>query len=180
MGITGINLIPDMLKSTADVLTVLASMITPALLLSACGTFILSTSNRLGRVIDRVRNLSVMMDDIMQEDRKVELLDERRKVIFDMIEGQSRRAKLLVRAMVVFYVAAGAFIATSVAIGIVSLYGRFAWVPLALGIGGAVLLFFGSMVLIYEARLAVASLTLETTFLDKLVDFHYRQKLTGV
>jgi hypothetical protein len=177
-----IDLIPDaLMKSPSAALTVLASMITPALLLSACGTFILSTSNRLGRVIDRVRNLSVMMEDIMQEDRQVELLDERRKVIFAMIDRQSGRAKLLVRSLVIFYVAAGAFIATSVAIGIISLYDpKFAWVPLALGIAGAILLFIGSMVLIYEARLAVGSLRLETTFLDKLVEFHYRQRLTGV
>jgi hypothetical protein len=177
-----IDLIPDaLLKSPSAALTVLASMITPALLLSACGTFILSTSNRLGRVIDRVRNLTVMMEDIMQEDRKVELLDERRRVIFAMIDRQSSRAKLLVRTLVIFYVAAGAFIATSVAIGLISLYDpKFAWVPLVLGISGAILLFVGSMVLIYEARLAVVSLRLETTFLDKLVDFHYRQRLTGV
>jgi hypothetical protein len=177
-----IDLIPDaLMKSPSAALTVLTSMITPALLLSACGTFILSTSHRLGRVIDRVRNLTVMMEDIMQEDRKVELLDERRRVIFNMIDRQSARAKLLVRALVIFYVAAGAFIATSVAIGIISLYDpRFAWVPLILGISGAILLFIGSMVLIYEARQAVLSLQLETTFLDKLVDFHYRQRLTGV
>jgi hypothetical protein len=177
-----IDLIPDQLmKSPSAALTVLTSMITPALLLSACGTFILSTSHRLGRVIDRVRNLSIMMEDIMQEDRKVELLDERRRVIFNMIDRQSGRAKLLVRTLVIFYVAAGAFIATSVSIGIISLYGpRLAWVPLALGISGAILLFVGSMVLIYEARQAVLSLQLETTFLDKLVDFHYRQRLTGV
>jgi hypothetical protein len=149
--------------------------------LSACGTFILSTSNRLGRVIDRVRNLSVMMEDIMQEDRKVELLDERRKVIFNMIDRQSARAKLLVRVLVIFYIAAGSFIATSVAIGIISLYHpKLAWVPLVLGISGAILLFIGSMVLIYEARQAVVSLRLETTFLDKLVNFHYRERLTGV
>ena len=74
-----IDFLPDALvKSPSAALTVLASMITPALLLSACGTFVLSTSNRLGRVIDRVRALSDMMEDIMQEDRRIELLDERR------------------------------------------------------------------------------------------------------
>lgn len=33
-------------------------MITPALLISACGTLVLSTSNRLSRVVDRVRVLT--------------------------------------------------------------------------------------------------------------------------
>jgi hypothetical protein len=176
-----INLIPDaLMKSSSAALTVLTSMITPALLLSACGTFILSTSNRLGRVIDRIRSLADMMDDIMQKDRRIELLDERRNVIFAMIDRQASRAKLLARSLVIFYSAAGAFIATSVAIGIISLYDpKFAWIPLMLGISGAVLLFIGSMVLIYEARLAVGSLQLETTFLEKLVDFHNRRRVTG-
>ncbi|MBL0332872.1 MAG: DUF2721 domain-containing protein [Chlorobi bacterium] len=37
-------------------LGILTSMLTPAILISACGTLILSTSSRLGRVVDRVRN----------------------------------------------------------------------------------------------------------------------------
>src|SRR5207247_1461785 len=39
-------------------LAVLTAMITPAVLISASGTMILSTSTRLGRVVDRVRSLS--------------------------------------------------------------------------------------------------------------------------
>jgi hypothetical protein len=176
-----IDLIPEaLMRSSSAALTVLTSMITPALLLSACGTFILSTSNRLGRVIDRVRSLTDMMEDIMHEDRQIELLDERRSAIFGMIDRQTARAKLLARSLVIFYVAAGAFIATSVAIGIISLYDpKFDWIPLVLGISGAILLFIGSMVLIFEARLAVASLQFETTFLGKLVDFHNRQRVTS-
>lgn len=37
---------------------VLGAMITPAVLISACGTLVLSTSNRLSRVVDRVRVLA--------------------------------------------------------------------------------------------------------------------------
>jgi uncharacterized protein DUF2721 len=33
---------------------ILSAMITPALLISAAGTLILSTSNRLGRVVERI------------------------------------------------------------------------------------------------------------------------------
>ena len=38
--------------------SVLGAMITPAVLISACGALILSTSVRLGRVVDRVRALA--------------------------------------------------------------------------------------------------------------------------
>lgn len=176
-----IDLIPEMLlKSPSAALTVLASMITPALLLSACGTFILSTSQRLGRVIDRIRNLSDMMEQIMKEDTQLDLLEDRRAAIFTMIDHQSRRARCLANALRVFYVAAGAFVACSVAIGVVSIYNpRDAWIPLMFGILGAVLLFIGSLVMIWEARLAVSSLRAETDFLGRLVDHHYRQRVAG-
>ena len=37
---------------------VLSAMITPAVLISAAGTLVLSTSNRLSRVVDRIRVLA--------------------------------------------------------------------------------------------------------------------------
>ena len=37
---------------------VLGAMITPAVLISACGTLVMSTSNRLSRVVERARSLS--------------------------------------------------------------------------------------------------------------------------
>src|SRR6267143_3339012 len=43
---------------------VLTAMITPAVLISACGSMILSTSHRLGRVVDRVRGLSDKLDEL--------------------------------------------------------------------------------------------------------------------
>ena len=37
---------------------ILGAMITPAVLISACGVLVLSTSNRVGRTVDRVRSLA--------------------------------------------------------------------------------------------------------------------------
>jgi hypothetical protein len=59
---------------------VLTAMITPAVLISACGSMILSTSSRLGRVVDRVRSLSDKLDELAgdgSDDSK-----ERQGVIF--------------------------------------------------------------------------------------------------
>jgi hypothetical protein len=39
-------------------LSVLTAMITPAVLISACSALLLSTSLRLGRTVDRVRDLA--------------------------------------------------------------------------------------------------------------------------
>jgi len=48
----------------ASAVAVLTAMITPAVLISACGSMILSTSHRLGRVVDRVRALSDKLDEL--------------------------------------------------------------------------------------------------------------------
>ncbi len=48
-------------------LGVLTSMITPAVLISACAGLILSTSVRLGRVVDRVRSLSEKFEELTQK-----------------------------------------------------------------------------------------------------------------
>ena len=45
------------METLSSALAVLTAMITPAVLISACGALILSTSTRLGRVVDRVRML---------------------------------------------------------------------------------------------------------------------------
>ena len=173
-----VDFLPENLaKSPSAALAVLTSMITPALLLSACGAFILSTSNRLGRVIDRTRRLSETMEDIMRDEYHVELLEERRDLIFTLIDRQSRRASYLARTLVIFYSAAAAFVATSVAIGFVSLYGpRQAWVALITGIAGACLMFVGSVLLILEARLTMSTLGAEIGFLKRLVDHHYGRR----
>ena len=47
----------------SSALAVLSAMITPAILISACGMLVLSTSNRLGRVVDRVRDLADKFED---------------------------------------------------------------------------------------------------------------------
>src|SRR5438046_249213 len=92
-------------------------MITPALLISATGTFILSTSNRLGRVVDRVRVISEKMDDLMHPGGVLEMIDERKAMFIEQLGRLSKRADILQRSLTMFYLASGAFVASSVAIG---------------------------------------------------------------
>jgi hypothetical protein len=80
------------------------------------------------------------------------------------------RARTLQRSLTVFYTAAGIFVSASVAIGITAaLPGEsYAWVPVLLGLVGASFLFYGSVLLIIEARLALASLSAEMDFIWRL------------
>ncbi|MGH9626953.1 MAG: DUF2721 domain-containing protein [Bryobacteraceae bacterium] len=163
-----------LVRSLSAAVAILTSMITPALLISACGTFILSTSNRLGRVVDRVRVLSDNMENLMGAGTETQMLDERRSIIFKQMDQLSNRATLLARSLTIFYLAAATFVATSVAIGLVSIFKQeLAWIPVTLGMLGACFLFYGSIILILEARLAVGTLRSEMSFLGKLVNFHY-------
>jgi Protein of unknown function (DUF2721) len=52
------------LEAPANALAVLTAMITPAVLISACGALIFSTGTRLGRVIDRVRYLTAKFEEL--------------------------------------------------------------------------------------------------------------------
>ena len=92
---------------TEAAIAVLTAMITPAVLISACGSMILSTSSRLGRVVDRVP------------------------------------------------------------IGVVPFTGnqRYSMIPVVLGLAGACFLFYGSILLILEARLALSTIHAEMDFI---------------
>src|ERR1051325_8188405 len=88
-------------------LAVLTAMITPAVLISASGTMILFTTTRLGRVVDRVRNLSDRLRQLGSEAVTVELLEDERAMLFDQLDKLTSRSRLLQRALAVFYLAVG-------------------------------------------------------------------------
>jgi hypothetical protein len=152
---------------SAAAIAVLTAMITPAVLISACGSMILSTSSRLGRVVDRVRSLSDKLDEMGDRNEHDVAAVERQKVIFDQLDKLTSRARLLQRCMVTFYLSAGMFVATSVAIGIVAFTGnpRYNLIPVAIGLTGACFLFYGSILLIFEARLALGTIHAEMDYI---------------
>jgi hypothetical protein len=157
--------------------SILTSMITPAVLISACGALILSTSVRLGRVVDRVRALSDRFEELSHKHGdEVVLFEERLELTFTQLDWLTSRARHLQRAMTAFYLALGLFVATSVSIGFVGLTGavggQFYWIPVVFGMVGAALLFVGTVLLGFEATLALRSIHSEMDFLWKLGTHH--------
>jgi hypothetical protein len=56
-----------------------------------------------------------------------------------------------------------------VVIGVVSFSGgRFGWTPVAMGLIGAFFLFYGSMLLVFEARLALSTTHAEMDFIWRI------------
>ncbi len=126
------------LESPQNALAVLTAMITPAVLISACGALIFSTATRLGRVVDRVRILSEKFETLAKHPEADEMADDRRQLLFAQLDRQTSRARLIQRAMVAFYSALGIFVATSVAIAVIAAVARsFTWIAVALGVLGA-------------------------------------------
>jgi Protein of unknown function (DUF2721) len=148
-------------------------MITPAVLISACGALILSTSVRLGRVVDRVRSLADRFEELARKQpEEVELFEERMELTFTQLDWLTTRARHLQRAMTTFYVALGLFVATTVTLGFVGLTGRsgraYQWIPVVFGMIGAAMLFVGTILLAFEATLALRSVHSEMDFVWKL------------
>jgi hypothetical protein len=146
-------------------LGILSSMITPAVLIMASGSLIMTTSQRLSRVIERVRKISLEFMQIEKSHDKESANEAKRRILYTLLKKSARRSKLLTRAMTFLYLSLGVFVATSLAIGIVAItHLRFTWIPTALGLLGAVFLFCSSAILIIESRLTYSVIADEVDF----------------
>ena len=164
-----ISLNPNALNSTIEFLT---AMVTPTLLISATGSLVLSTSTRLGRVIDRVRELEVRLSELMlNEDKsKIPLYEKRLDTIVNLLDKVTSRARILQRAMGAFYYGLGCFILTSVTIAIAGFFNTYRWLPIPVGIIGIVFLFYGSLQMLLENRMARFTINAEMDFIWALAN----------
>lgn len=151
------------MNSLTSTLGVLSAMITPAVLILASGSLILTTSSRLIRAVDRVREILPLMEAVAPND------SSRRSMLLNQLAKTTMRARMLQHTLSLLYTTIGLFVATSVSIGAIALLSlRFAWIPLVLGFIGAGLLFIASMLLIYESRIAIRALYAEMDYITHL------------
>ena len=144
-------------------LSVLSAMITPAVLISACGTLIVSTSMRLARIVDRVRALSQEIQ-LLSSNEDIDFPEDRLHEYERQLTTHTQRGVLIQRSLTNLYFSLGLFVTTTVCIGLVALLHRLSWLPMALGIIGTVFLFYSSMLLIAETRMALRSVNSEMEF----------------
>ena len=135
---------------------ILGAMITPAVLISASGTLALSTSNRLARVVDRVRVLAreteAMPDGLATRPEDV----ERRTLVVDEIADLGVRIRLLWSSLSALYAAIGFLVGTSLSVGLTaSADPSLGWVSVGLALLGGAALFVASVMLLQETRVAV-------------------------
>jgi hypothetical protein len=145
----------------------LSAMVMPAVLISASSMLVLSTSARLARVVDRVRALAADMETHSAE-APSEIGALRWAEVERQLGLQTRRGRLIQRALTSFYIALSIFVATTMSIAGVLYFGYAGWLPGALAILGTLALFYGCMLLIGETGLALRSVDLEMEFALKL------------
>ena len=157
------------LETPQNALAVLTAMITPAVLISACGALIFSTSSRLGRVSDRTRVLSEKFQELAAHPEKDEMFEERRILIFTQLDRQTSRARLIQRAMTALYTALGIFVAMTVSIAVISIVARnYSWIAVVEGLVGTLFMLYGSVLLIIESRMALGAIMSEMDFVWKV------------
>jgi hypothetical protein len=136
-------------------LSILSAMITPAVLILACGSLVLATSQRLARVMDRTREISNELKNLHPDQAPAQSHSE----LYQILTLYLKRAYLLQRSLSSLYVGLSILIATSFSIGIIDLTNlEQVWVPVLLGMMGVFALLYSSLLLIQESKSAYDSI----------------------
>jgi uncharacterized protein YqhQ len=144
-------------------------MITPAIFMTANASLIISTSNRVSRVVDRIRAINELADSL---DRGVTALDfaaERFDHQQEQMHRLERRSDRLRLALTALYLAFTLFLGTSLTLAIdVMLDNWLVALPTFLAVVGVALLLFASINLVLEALEALRGNRLDTGFYREL------------
>jgi len=154
------------MSTLSGTLTILSAMFTPAILVSACGSLILTTSQRLSRSLDRQREVAATATPDPAEHGH----------LTQQLRFAIRRARLLQQAMTSLHLTLSIFIGSIFTIGVFELLNSSkAWIIAALSVPGAMLLLYASVLLIRESNLAHADVAEETAYLTQFTQADQEQ-----
>ena len=155
----------------------LSAMITPAIFMTANASLIISTSNRVSRVVDRIRVLNDQADQIDRGVTNLDLTAERMDHCQDQLQRLQRRSDLLRFALTALYLAFSSFVGTSLALALDTMLSMsLVALPTLLAVVGVGLLLFASVNLVREALAALRSNRLEIRFYRELHELRRRAK----
>ena len=155
----------------------LSAMITPAIFLTANASLIISTSNRMSRVVDRIRVLNDLADKLDLGKTDLDYTAERLGHIHDQLRRLERRNERIRFALTALYIAFTAFVGTSLALAFDALVqNRLVALPIILAVAGVGLMLFASVNLVLEALEALRTNRLEIRFFREL---HERRMIDG-
>jgi hypothetical protein len=147
----------------------LSMMIAPALFMTATGSLILSSNNRLSRIVDRIRVLISQSDAIAQPSNTLDFPQLRLEALREEMQHLHARNTRIRNATALLYVAFALFVGASLAIGIDLFFGqRVPSVPTSLALGGVIALLWACVNLFRETRTATQTVLLEIALLERL------------
>ena len=146
----------------------LSAMITPAIFLTAAGSMIISTSNRMSRIVDRIRVLNDLGDAFDRGKSDLDYLPERLQHVDDQVARLQWRSDRVRLTLSMLYLAFAAFVGTSLTLAADTILAGerhlVASVATVLSVAGVGLLLLASINLVREARAALASNRREVQF----------------
>ncbi len=156
----------------------LSAMITPAIFLTANGSLIISTSNRMSRVVDRIRVLNEQGDRICRGTTDLDFGVARLEHIQSQLNQLVWRGDRIRYALVALYLAFSSFVGTSLTLALDSWTPSHVLIalPTFLAILGVLLMLLACVNLVREALEALRSNRLEVNFYRSL---HERRKTEG-
>lgn len=153
----------------------LTAMITPALFMTANGSLIISTSNRMSRIVDRIRQLSLEGDELSRGAKPLDFIDDRLEHIAVQLDRMVKRSDLIRYALTLLYLAMSMFVGTSLTMAVDALLENpIVVVPTALAIIGVNLMLAACVLLVRETRIALRNNRLEILFYQKLRNLRKR------
>ena len=162
------NLAPAMPLSSLNY-DALTAMITPAIFMTANASLIISTSNRVTRVVDRIRFLNDHADRLDRGVAELDFAMERLEHVHDQMHRLEARSDRLRYALTSLYMAFTCFVGTSLVLAIDAMLRNWLMaLPTLLAIAGVALLLFASVNLVLETLTALRSNRLETQFYRNL------------
>jgi hypothetical protein len=145
----------------------LSAMITPAILMTSNASLIISTSNRMSRVVDRIRVLNDRGDELCRGDAKLDFAAERRAHVADQLGHLEGRSDRIRQALGMLYLSFASFVGTSLTLAIDTLIGNkhlTSALATSLSVCGVVLMLMATINLVLEAQAALASNRQEIRF----------------
>jgi hypothetical protein len=157
------------IPTASDGYTTLTAMIMPALFITATGSLIISTSNRMSRIVDRIRVVIDLSERLERGETGLDFPEDRRAHADCELDALRWRSERVRRALTLLYLGLSAFVGTSLTLALDVLLNRqLLAVPTLLAILGVGMLLAASGSLAREALRALRSSGQEIAFYESL------------
>ena len=135
----------------------IVQMVSPAVMVSACGLMLLSLGNKYARVVDRIRNFAAELRGLRKLGATMSVVDQQRlEILAVQIPDLFRRGRLLRNAVLFFYVAISLFVICSFLIPVTK-----SWLPLGVFCLGMASVFVAILLAGRETLLSFRLINLE-------------------